>query len=178
MATDTASLIPTSVAREVIESASQQSVVLRLARVIQMPEGVMNVPLVSVVPQAEFVASGGRKPLTTIEWSAAKLIPQEIAAVAFIPDQFLDDSGFPVWESVRDEISAAIGRTLDKAVLFGTGAPATFPTGGVSGAGAATTASASSTASSGSRTRSTAAPSRRSAKRRSGRRGSRENSRR
>jgi HK97 family phage major capsid protein len=131
MATDTASLIPTAVAREVIESASQTSVVLRLGRVIQMPEGVMNLPLVSVVPEAEFVASGGRKPLTTIEWSAAKLVPQEIAAVAFIPDDFLDDAGFPVWESVRDEIAAAIGRTLDKAVLFGTDAPPSFPAGGL-----------------------------------------------
>ena len=93
MATDTAALIPTRIAREVIESASQQSVVLRLARVINMPVGVMNVPLVSVVPQADFVASGGRKPITTIEWSAEKLIPQEIAATAFIPDDFLDDAG-------------------------------------------------------------------------------------
>lgn len=118
MATDTAALIPTGIAREVIESASQQSVVLRLARVINMPVGVMNVPLVSVVPQADFVASGGRKPITTIEWSAEKLIPQEIAATAFIPDNFLDDAGFPVWDSVRDELAAAIGRTLDKAVLF------------------------------------------------------------
>ena len=96
----------------------------------------MNVPLVSVVPQAEFVASGGRKPMTTIEWSAEKLIPQEIAAVAFIPDDFLDDAGFPAWESVRDEIAGAIGGTLDKAVLFG-GGPATFPPNGIVGAGAA-----------------------------------------
>jgi HK97 family phage major capsid protein len=83
-----------------------------------------------LVPEASWVAAGGRKPLTTIEWSAAKLVPQEIAAVTFIPDQFIDHAGLPIWESVRDEIGAAIGRTLDKAVLFGTDAPASFPVGG------------------------------------------------
>jgi hypothetical protein len=57
-----------------------------------------------LVPEASWVAAGGRKPLTTIEWSAAKLVPQEIAAVTFIPDQFIDDAGFRIWESVRDEI--------------------------------------------------------------------------
>jgi hypothetical protein len=135
MATQNADLIPTSVVRDVIQSASERSVVLRLARVITMPEGVMAVPVVSVVPQAEFVALGGRKPLTTIDWSAEKLLPEEIAATTFIPDAYIDDAGFPIWDSARDELAAAIGRTLDAAVLFG-GGPASFPANGVVGAGA------------------------------------------
>jgi HK97 family phage major capsid protein len=134
MATAYADLIPHGIASDVIESASQQSVVLQLATVIRMPEGVMSLPVVSVAPSAEFVALGGRKPLATIEWTAEKLLPEEIAAVTFIPDAFIDDAGFPIWDSVRDEFAAAIGRTLDNAVLFG-GGPASFPANGVVGAG-------------------------------------------
>jgi hypothetical protein len=96
-----------------------------------MPQGVMNVPVVSVAPTAEFVGMGARKPLATIEWTAEVLAPQEIAALVAIPDAFLLDAGFPVWESVRAEVSSAIAYALDAAVLYGTNAPASYPAGGI-----------------------------------------------
>ena len=85
-------LLPAGVASTIIESAGQESVVLQLANTIVMPEGTMSVPVVSVVPKAEAVALGGRKPLATIEWSAERLIPEEIAAVTYVPDAMLDDA--------------------------------------------------------------------------------------
>ena len=45
------------------------------------------------------------------------------------PDAFIDDSEFPVWDSVRSEVAKAIALTLDAAVLYGTGAPSSYPTG-------------------------------------------------
>ncbi len=74
---------------------------------------------------------GGRKPLATIEWSSELLEAEEIALTSFIPDAFLDDAGFPVWESVRAAVGGAIALALDQAVLYGTGAPASYPTGGL-----------------------------------------------
>ena len=131
MATDYEGLLPVGVAREVIESAGRQSVVLRLARTIPMPEGVTSIPVVSVVPQADWVALGARKPLTKIEWSSARLEAQEVAATAAIPTAFIGDTSFDVEGSAQDELAKAVGRVVDAAVLFGTNAPPTFPVGGV-----------------------------------------------
>jgi hypothetical protein len=131
VATDWAALIPSDVARDVISAAEESSIVMRLARTSTMPEGVSNVPVISVAPSAGFVAAGARKPLSTIEWSGETLAPEEIAALTYVPDQYLDDAGFPVWDSVRSEISAAIGRALDDAILHGVNAPASYPPGGI-----------------------------------------------
>jgi HK97 family phage major capsid protein len=126
-------LIPKGVADEAIGAAEQESVVLALANVIRMAAGIESVPVVSVAPVVDFVTPtfGGRKPITTIEWSAEQLQPVEIAATLAIPDQYIDDAGYPVWESVRSELAKAIATKLDLAVIFGTDAPPEFPAGGL-----------------------------------------------
>lgn len=134
MATNYADFIPVSISREVLESVGErESAVMRLARVIQMPSGLTSVPVVSVAPDASFVtpAYGGRKPVSTIEWTSQRIIPEEIAVTLAIPNAFLDDAGFPVWESVRGEIAKAFARCFDSAALYGTGAPASYPAGGI-----------------------------------------------
>jgi hypothetical protein len=131
MATEWAELIPTDVARDVISAAESESAVLALGNTIVMPSGVGSVPVVSVAPQAVFVGVGARKPASTIEWTAERLEPAEIALTLYIPDAYLDDAGFPVWDSVRAEVAKAIARTFDAAVLWGTNAPASYPSGGI-----------------------------------------------
>jgi HK97 family phage major capsid protein len=116
--------------------------VLALGNVIRMGAGVESIPVVSVAPSVGFVspAYGGRKPITQVEWSAERLEPVEIAATLAIPDAFIDDAGFPVWQSVRSELAKAVAKVLDQAVLFGTNSPPEFPAGGIAGlAGAAQT---------------------------------------
>lgn len=138
MATDYANLIPGNVARGLIDEVRQQSAVLRLARTVRIPAGVTSIPTVSLLPTASFVAArGGRKPSTVIEWSTEQITPEEIACIVAIPDDFIEDNSFPVWDEVRPLLAEAIGYTLDAAVLAGTGAPASFPTGGVEAAAGA-----------------------------------------
>jgi HK97 family phage major capsid protein len=91
----------------------------------------VSVPVVSVAPQAVFVGVGARKPASTIEWTAERLAPAEIALTLYIPDAYLDDAGFPVWDSVRAEVAKAIARTFDAAVLWGMNAPGTYPSVGI-----------------------------------------------
>lgn len=141
MATDYANLVPANVARELIAGAIEESAVLQLARVLRVPAGTSSIPVVSALPTAGFVtAHGGRKPAAVIEWSSERITPEEIAVVAAIPDDFIEDATFPIWDEVRPLLAQAIGQVLDAAVLWGTGAPASFPTGGVEAvAGAAET---------------------------------------
>jgi Phage capsid family len=130
-------LIPVEVSRDVMQSVGEeQSAVAQLARRIPMPTGLNSVPVVSVAPDAAFVNNpfGGRKPIGTIEWSSQRIVAEEIACTLAIPNAFIDDSGFPVWESVRPELAKSFAREFDRAALYGTGAPASYPTGGLTSA--------------------------------------------
>jgi HK97 family phage major capsid protein len=130
--TDYANLIPGSVSGDLIRGMIEGSAVLRLARTTRVPAGVTSIPVVSVMPDAGFVAAhGGRKPATVIEWSSNKITPEELACVVAIPDDFIEDNTFPVWDEVRPLLQEAMSVALDDAILWGIGAPASFPAGGV-----------------------------------------------
>ncbi len=116
---------------------------MRLGNVQRMPTGIEAVPVVSVEPDAEWASPryGGRKKATTIEWTAERLEAEELACVLAIPSAWVDDAGFPVWEQVRDRVSAAFAKRIDETLLFAVApVPASFPATGVVGvAGAAVT---------------------------------------
>jgi len=139
VATDFEGLIPVSVAEELIAAAERQSVVMQLGNVQRMPSGIESVPIVTVEPDAEWNALGGRKKATSIEWSALRLEAEELACVLAIPQAWVDDAGFPVWEQVRNRVAAAFARRIDETLLFAVApVPASFPAGGVvAAAGAA-----------------------------------------
>jgi HK97 family phage major capsid protein len=135
-------LLPEAVSARVIESAIKQSVVLQLATRQPMPAYTEHVPVVTTAPSASWVSAGGRKPLTQVEWSAETLKAEEVAAVTAIPDAYIADTSgsWDVEESAENELAKAIARAFDAAVLFGTNAPASYPTDGIAGiAGAALT---------------------------------------
>jgi hypothetical protein len=138
MPSDFSDLIPVGVASDLVAAITTQSVALTLGRRQPMPTGVEIVPVVESQPTAEFVAAGGRKPASKIEWTAEHLRAEEVATTLSIPDSFLDDAGYPVWNAVRPSVASGIAKAIDEAVLYGVGAPPSFPTGGVAAlAGAA-----------------------------------------
>jgi hypothetical protein len=128
-------LIPRTMAREMIADLPKQSATLQLGRRLTMPSGLTTIPVVSFMPAAGFVTPryGGRKPATKIEWSAQNVQAEELACTLALPNAYIDDAGYPVWEQVRPQVATAIAETLDAAVFFGTGAPAAFPAGGLAG---------------------------------------------
>jgi Phage capsid family len=139
MASDWEGLLPVNVARDVIASAQQQSAALALGSTRPMPGGVTQIPIVSAVPTAGWVEAGQRKPITEVQWSAETLKAEELAAITYVPDVYLSDTSgsWDVEASVEAELAGAIARAVDAAVLFGTNAPASFPTGGVQAAATA-----------------------------------------
>jgi HK97 family phage major capsid protein len=104
--------------------------------VVRMPSGVEKVPVVSAAPTSGFVnpAYGGLKPYSAVDWQSEVLTAGEIATVLAIPNAFLDDTTFAVWESVRDEIAKSFTKTFEAAALYGTSAPADWPAGGLTAA--------------------------------------------
>lgn len=145
----TEALIPEDASREIFKEAGEQSVALRLMRRLpDMVAGARRLPVLSALPMAYFVdgtpedldselTNKGYKATTSAEWENKYIYAEEIAAIIPIAISTLEDTAYDIWGELRPHISAALGQVIDKAILFGTGAPATWPTGIVPGAIAA-----------------------------------------
>lgn len=138
MPTIDSKLVPVSIAQQIIAMAAQQSVVLQLGQRQPMPTGVVNVPFLKTLPVSGWVNGvGGRKPATSIEWSAETITTEEVAAIIAVPQATIDDSGIPIWPNVQNAIADSVAFSVDSAVLFGDNAPPSFPAGGIFGQGTA-----------------------------------------
>jgi hypothetical protein len=126
-----ADLVPTNVASELITAAVESSVALTLGRRIVAPPGTTKVPIAASQPVAGWVSADGRKPTSDVKFATEHLVPEEAAILLPIPDDFIADSSFPIWASIRPMVAAAIGRVVDLAILTGDQAPASFPPGGI-----------------------------------------------
>ena len=142
MATDYANLVPRDVADRFLSQIEVQSVALRLGNSLRMNVATESIPVVSFLPIAGFVNPryGGQKPATKVEWSALQLVPEEIAAVVPVPTAWIQDAGFDVEGQVEAALGTAVAKAIDLAVLFGEGAPASYPVGGVAAAAGAAVA--------------------------------------
>lgn len=125
-------LIPTAQSSQLIEAATAKSAVLTLGRRVPMPAGITQIPVLSALPTASFLAAvGDRKPYTDLGITNEILTAEEIGAVVAVPQAYLDDSGVDLWAAIQPQLAEAIGRGVDNAALWGVGAPPSFPTGGV-----------------------------------------------
>lgn len=134
--TDAGALIPEEVTREIFQGVAEQSAVMRLARRLpNMSRKQLRMPVASALVDAYFVnGDTGLKQTTEAAWSNKFINAAEIAAIVPIPEQVLDDLDYDIWDEVRPRLIEAIGRTFDKAVLYGTNAPSDWPTAIVTGA--------------------------------------------
>ena len=129
---DYSGVIPREMSAQIIEEAVASSTVLQLANKVPMGTKINELPIPKTLPKAAFVnAPGGRKAYTEMALEAQVLRAEEIAAVTAIPDQYLEDAEINLWNWVRPRLAEAVGYALDDAVLFGVGAPGSYPTGGI-----------------------------------------------
>lgn len=129
--TDAAALVPEEVSAEMLTSLSAESAVLALATRIPMSRSQTRFPVLSALPTAYFVSGDtGLKQTTEAAWANKFMYVEEIATIVPIPEAVIDDSGFDVWAAIRPLMEAAIARTFDAAVIFGTNAPSTWATEG------------------------------------------------
>jgi HK97 family phage major capsid protein len=128
---DFSGVIPPEFSTQIIQEAILSSAVLQVAELMPMGTSITELPIPKTLPTAAFVTAGGRKPWTDIALQEQSLHAEEVAAVTAIPDQYLEDSSINLWDWVRPRIAEAIGLALDAAVLWGVGAPATYPVGGL-----------------------------------------------
>ncbi len=124
---DVAALVPESVSTAMLTSLAAQSVVLELGTRIPMAANQVRFPVLSALPAAYFVTGDtGLKQTTKAAWANKMMYVEEIATIVPIAEAVLDDANFDVWGYLQPLMEAAIARTLDAAIIFGTSAPTTW----------------------------------------------------
>lgn len=112
---------------EILQEAVQSSAALATFRTIQMGTQIAKIPIMTVLPTAQWITGDtGTKPTSEQKWEKKTLTAEELAVIVPIPENVFEDSGFNVWDEVRPRIAEAFGKALDAAVFFGTSAPASF----------------------------------------------------
>ena len=122
------SLIPEDVQREIVQSAIQQSVVMRMGRRMRdLPRNERRVPVNSVLPFAFFVnGDTGLKQTTSMEWEDLTFVAAEIACILPIPENVMEDMDADFFREAQPRIAEAFGIVFDRAVLRGVNAPAAW----------------------------------------------------
>jgi HK97 family phage major capsid protein len=131
--TDSAALVPEQVARDMLGRVQNEiSAVMRMFRNIPVTSSQTRFPILSALPIAYWVTGDtGLKQTSEMAWTNKYLNIEELAVIVPIPQNVFDDlqdNNIDVWGEIQPEVEAAIGNALDSAVLFGTNAPASFPT--------------------------------------------------
>lgn len=141
-----AALIPEEVTREIFTGVVENSAVLTYSRRLpDMNRGQLRLPVLDVLPTAAFVngeqpnesSTVGIKPTTKVEWRNTFINAEEVAVIVPIHENVLEDADYDIWAEITPLLVAEFGRVIDSAVLFGAGAPASWPTAIVTGAIAA-----------------------------------------
>lgn len=136
--TGAAGEIPDKVAEQIVGAVQTESVAMSLGRKVPTTTKDSRIPVLTGIPEANWLASDtGRKTVTSATWENEALIAEELACIVVVPDAVLEDSEWDIWAAVRPLVARAFARRIDRAVLFGESAPASFGTGLVARATAA-----------------------------------------
>jgi HK97 family phage major capsid protein len=131
---DAEALFAEAVSPNVAEQATKSSVALATLPTLPMGSKVTRLPVLSALPTGAFLnADQDAKPLSEVAWDKKMLTAEEIAVIVPISESVIADASIDVVAKVTELIGQEFGRVIDAAVFFGTGAPATFPTGGLFG---------------------------------------------
>jgi HK97 family phage major capsid protein len=130
--TDAAALVPEEVSDAILTGLNDTSAALARFRRIPVSAAQVRLPILSALPIAYWISGDtGLKQTTEMAWSNKFLNIEEIAAVAPIPENVLEDvldqGNLDIWGELEPTITTEIARVLDSAVFFGINAPATFP---------------------------------------------------
>lgn len=125
---DVQALIEEQVSDIMLTSLPQQSTALQMFTRINVPTNKTRFPVLSALPVAYFVdGDTGIKQTTEAAWDNKYINIEELAAIVPIPDAVFEDASFDIWGTIRPLLEAAIARTLDAAIFFGTSAPTSWP---------------------------------------------------
>ena len=125
-------LVPREEVEEIFKAAAYQSAVLACFRRVPIQTDSARVKVTNVLPTAYWVSPKdvGAKKTTTAGWTNKYIYIEEIAAIVPMPISVVEDVAagrFSLNAETLPLLAEAFAVLIDETILFGTSAPATFP---------------------------------------------------
>lgn len=124
--TEGAALIPEDVAGGIIQGLTEASAARATFRTVRMTRAQQRMPVLSALPVAYWVdgsSDTSLKQTTEMAWDNKYLDVRELAVIFPLPQAFIDDADFPIWDEVRPRLTEAFGAALDAATLMNVANP-------------------------------------------------------
>lgn len=115
--------LPAEISAEILKKATEESAIMRLARKIDLPGRGVTIPVITSLPEANWVVETGIKPVSNPGLSQKNMTPYTLAVIVPFSNQFRRDAAKLYDELVR-ALPAALGKKFDATVFNGT-APGT-----------------------------------------------------
>ena len=116
-------LMPRDVANFVFEKAAKESVMMQVARKIDLPGNGVSIPVVTGKPSAGWVAEAGRKPVSDATVGVKTIDPKKLAVIVPFSKEYLRDENIDLFEMIRPMIAEAFALAFDAATIKGTSTP-------------------------------------------------------
>lgn len=110
--------LPPAVSSEIWADAQEQSIVMQLARQINIPGRGVSIPIITGDPEAQWVAETDEKPVSRGTLDNKVLTPYKLAVIEPFSMEFRRDLP-TLYSALRGRLAGAIARTYDETVLFG-----------------------------------------------------------
>lgn len=111
-------MLPPAVSSEIWQDAQESSIVMQLARQINLPASGMSIPIITGDPEADWVAETDEKPVDRGTLDNRTLTPYKLAVIEPFSMEFRRDLP-ALYGALRGRLANAIARKFDEAVLFG-----------------------------------------------------------
>jgi hypothetical protein len=120
-------LMPEDVSMKLMKEVTNASLALTAFVDVQMIRGQTRTPVISALPIAYFPGGDtGISQTTQMDWKNKYINAETLEAIVPIPETVAEDVDGNIWDKVEPAVKKAVARTLDAAVIFGTGAPETW----------------------------------------------------
>ena len=110
--------LPAEVSGEILQKTQQSSVVMQLARQIELPGRGAQIPVITGDPTADWVTETGSKPVSNPSLSKKIMQGHKLAVIVPFSNEFRRDAS-ALYNALIDRLPAALGKQFDKTVFFG-----------------------------------------------------------
>ena len=110
--------LPAEVSSEILQKTQQGSVVMQLARQINLPGRGAQIPVITGDPTADWVTETGSKPVSNPSLSKKIMQGHKLAVIVPFSNEFRRDAS-ALYNALIDRLPAALGKEFDKTVFFG-----------------------------------------------------------
>ena len=110
--------LPVEVSREILQKTQEASMVMRLARQIQLPGRGVQIPVITSDPTADWVTETGAKPVSNPTLDKKIMQPHKLAVIVPFSDEFRRDAA-ALYDALIARLPDVLGKKFDQTVFFG-----------------------------------------------------------